>query len=148
MLTIQPRNFPLATSLSQRPGRPSSSVTRAALGIAMVLLPSIVASPTAAAAPYQWSCHCINIDWWTNTTGCTLTINSHDVHNAICTPSCYEDPSSACWSEINYTLSGGGSCSGTHTLKTTAACEVESSSFRRHNGGAITLIVQCGNCVP
>lgn len=110
------------------------------------LSPLPVAAAVTAAAPVQWSCHCDNISLVTDQTGCGAVVTSQSVHDALCTPTCHEDPPNVCWTEITYTLPSP--CSGSYSLKATAGCETEGLNQRRHNAGAIAIVITCGNCVP
>lgn len=94
----------------------------------------------------QWSCHCNNITVYADTTGCNAVFSQPIVRNAICSPTCMEDPDTACFSQLTYTLSAP--CTNTNPLiiKTSASCRHLGLISAKHNQGEVSLIVDCGEC--
>lgn len=127
-------------------------VTRPALLLlgSCFVLTSYAALPTSAAVCVspQWSCYCPATTQVIDSTSCTVNLNWVSENDAICTPTCHTQPSSLCWSEVSFTVSGCGASDGTYTLKATAACETEGTNVKRFTGGGVTLKVTCANCIP
>jgi len=100
-------------------------------------------APDGGGQPY---CDCPTADSYQNTSGCSVSIISIVKEDADCSPTCHTIGDS-CYAEVTYTL-GAPCTTGPWTLKPTTPCDSADAEARRHNGGAMTVTVVCGNCWP
>jgi hypothetical protein len=106
-----------------------------------------MAASISISSPYQvggTGCDCPATDSYANTTGCTVNHLSIVKHDADCTITCHTG-TDTCYVDVSYTL-GSPCASGPFTLKPSTPCQTADAEARRHNGGALTVTVVCGEC--
>ncbi|MBI5362926.1 MAG: hypothetical protein HZA53_07080 [Planctomycetes bacterium] len=120
---------------------------RTGLRAARMVLGMVAATSIAVGSALQVGgsgCDCPAADSYGNTTGCTVVYISIVKHDAICSTTCHTGTDS-CYVDVTYTL-GSPCATGPFTLKPSTPCETADAEARRHNGGAITVTVVCGEC--